>query len=335
MRFTTIDFYLSAGFSLNGALLYDSSDSSIAFHNIKASEGFVPAITLFAGERAQINFGLKLEQNVHFEIAGYKPLCSHSTLQYNIPLWYSYHGGFKSLREPKHQNTSKLETRPTTSGLMVLAQEWDDSMQSEQEVLRLNMGFTVISSSNPPLTPTLVPRPGVLSPMPLPENANFTLEGGLGLRSNDAPISFSVVFPAGQVPSAVFLGWTTPSFRYSPSQFSSKEEEKVDNSISTHHSGVRHGQCLEAYSDSSQGTAEVVSSLQTAFMVCLCDILPVCSALLVIPVKYVCVVTCFFGHVLLLLCCCCHVFVSFVVVVCCCHVLLFIVCCFVVCCFVG
>ena len=154
-------------------------------------------------------------------------------------------------------------------------------------MLRLNMGFTVSSPQVPPLTPTLVPRPGILSPMPLAENASFSMADFYDTKPDDRPISFSVVFPAGQVPSAVFLGWTTPSFRYIPSQFSIRKNDGVDIgcAISTHQPGVRWGQCLEAYSDSLAGSAEVVSSLKTAFMVCLTDLLPIRTVQLVIPIK--------------------------------------------------
>lgn len=255
----------------------------------------MPAITLFAGERAQINFGgssEKLKYYMYFESAGYKPLCSHSTLQYNIPLWYSYHGGFKNLRELEQRRNSKFVTQQTSSGFSVHAREWDYAMQSEQEVLRLNMGFTVSSSSDVPLTPTLVPRPGILSPTPSPENASFTLSEGLTMRPDNKPISFSVVFPAGQVPSAVFLGWTTPSFRYVPSQFASKDEEEeesknveAEGKIRTVHSRASYGQCLEVRNLSAQGSVETVNSLKTAFMVRLCDLLPMQTAQLVFPVK--------------------------------------------------
>ena len=46
-----------AAFTLNGELLQGSFESTVAFENINTSEGLVPAITLSAGERAQLNFG--------------------------------------------------------------------------------------------------------------------------------------------------------------------------------------------------------------------------------------------------------------------------------------
>lgn len=182
-------------------------------------------------------------------------------------------------------------TQQTCTGISVLARDFDYTLQSEQEVLRLNMGFTVSTALNVPLTPTLVPRPGITSPSPLSENACFSLEN---VKPDSKPISFSVKFPAGQVPSAVFLGWTTPSFWYIPSQFASKEEDEeeenkradAEGKIHSHDRGVGcYGQCLEAYSHSAQGSTEVEGGLKTAFMVCLCDLLPVHSAQLVSPVK--------------------------------------------------
>lgn len=46
-----------AAFTLNGDLLQGSFESTVAFEHINTSEGLVPAITLSAGERAQLNFG--------------------------------------------------------------------------------------------------------------------------------------------------------------------------------------------------------------------------------------------------------------------------------------
>ena len=46
-----------AAFTLNGELLQGSFESTVAFENINTLEGLVPAITLSAGERAQLNFG--------------------------------------------------------------------------------------------------------------------------------------------------------------------------------------------------------------------------------------------------------------------------------------
>ena len=264
-----------AGFCLNGALLYDSSDSSTAFNNINTSKSFVPAITLCAGERAQINFGRsseKLKYYSSFEGAGYRPLCSHNTLRYNIPLWYSYHGGFKSLVEQKYQKNSKLVMHQTSSGLSVQAKDSDYAMQTEQELLRLNMSFTVTPSQTS-LTPTLVARPGIFCPISTFEDVDFLLDDELSTKCDDRPISFSVVFPAGQAPSSVFLGWTTPSFRYIASQFS------------MHQPGAGYGQTLKTYSTSTQESAGLINDQKTAFMVCLSDLLPVQSGQLVSSVQ--------------------------------------------------
>ena len=48
---------LSVAFTLNGELLQGSFDSTIAFEDINTSGGLMPAITLSAGQRAQLNFG--------------------------------------------------------------------------------------------------------------------------------------------------------------------------------------------------------------------------------------------------------------------------------------
>ena len=44
-------------FSLNGEFLQDSLGSNIAFEGVVKGMALVPAITLAAGQRAQLNFG--------------------------------------------------------------------------------------------------------------------------------------------------------------------------------------------------------------------------------------------------------------------------------------
>ena len=88
------------------------------------------------------------------------------------------------------------------------------------------------------------------------------------------PISFSVKFSSGQVPSSVFLGWTTPSFRFVPGMF--KKKDACTITWFGRHSSTAElitGQSLEVRKDAFQ-KEEVVQDVKTAYMVCLSDLLP-------------------------------------------------------------
>lgn len=147
-----------------------------------------------------------------------------------------------------------------------------------------------MNSSKALATPTLVPRPGVLSPSLSPESPmGFNLQE-TGLFPSNKPISFSVKFPSGQVPSSVFLGWTTPSFRYVPSMFKRKESGEDVCKVSwlcTRDASpdLICGQNLQVRRDGFQGGFETVHSVKTAFMVCLSDLLPEINQQLRVPVK--------------------------------------------------
>lgn len=286
---------------MNGELLYDSEDCSFAFQDIDTSDGMMPAISLAGGERAQVNFGCSREElqfYSYLEGLGYMSLCSHSTLQYNIPLWYSFHGGFQMLDDPPGRNPNcKFDTKRRSSGFAVTCRDWDYSMQSDQDCLRLNIGCTVRGgdeeSVSSPLM-TLLPRPGLLSPSPC-----LDVEGSVSFTDMlaqkppllGAPLSFSVEFSAGQVPCLAFVGWTTPSFRYVESQFTSREDADHHS-----HGGSSYGQLIEMVggggtlpshdaAGAGAGAGESSTSFHTAFMVCLCDLLPSYITQLTAPVR--------------------------------------------------
>lgn len=260
-------------FSLNGELLYDLEDSSVAFEDIDTSEGFMPAITLSGGERAEVNFGHSSEELKYyhlFEGLGYLALCSPRALQYNIPLWYSSHGGFLVLDD----RSPKFKVTRTCQSLSVMCIDWDYSMQSDQDCLRLNMGCSV-NFSRVSMLPTLIPRPGPLSPSPMTENV--TLDDVLTQQLSKVPVSFTVVFPVGQSPCVAFVGWTTPTFRYAEDQFRSGEDSSDCVFLDQHSHDSQYGQLMELGGDST--------SVRTAFMVCLCDLLPAFVQQLTSPVR--------------------------------------------------
>ncbi len=259
-------------FSLNGELLYDSQESTITFENVDTSRGFVPAITLSSGEKAQINFGHSSEELkyfTYFERSGYIPLCSPVALQYNIPLWYSAHGGYKMM-----EDESKYITRKTDTWISVECKDWDYSLQSEQECIRLNVGFIV--GSSPSLT--LVPRPGLLSPMPVTEDSNLTSPDNVIRKLPDKPISFTVEFPSGQVLSSTAVGWTTPSFRYVESHYGDGSHENQCCS-----SDFLYGQRVEV----DRGDNDGGERFDNAFMVSLCNFFPTKTPQLTAPARFV------------------------------------------------
>ena len=238
----------------------------------------MPAITLSGGERALINFGHSTEELKYyhlFEGQGYVPLCSPRALQYNIPLWYSSHGGFL----PLNNKSRKFKLDCGCNTLAVLCRDWDYSLQPDQDCFRLNMGCTVsCSKSSPP--PTLTPRPGPLSP--LLEAEPSSLDDLLTQEMSAVPVSFSVVFPMGQSPCVAYVGWTTPSFRYSECQFWPPEDDGVF--LDQHSHGTDYGQFMELSGDVGGSVR-----CRTAFMVCLCDLLPSYAQQLTSPVRYMCV----------------------------------------------
>lgn len=296
-------------FTLNGELLYDLEDSSIAFDNIDTSEGFMPGVTLSGEQRVEINFGHsseELEYYPYLKSSGYIALCSAKALHYNIPIWYSSHGGFTMLGDTTH---SQFKTTQRSGVISVSCRDWDYAMLSDQECFRLNMGCTVSSLSSSPL-PTLLPRPGLLTPSPVAENTGFLLSDGLQHQQQQqrqrqqqqqvtsTPLSFTVVFSTGQVPCLAFLGWTTASFHYMESQFSSlveTEGEEKDQVFHKHQSCTAYGHQMVISNDrhdidrGEKGGEGVntPTTFRTAFMVCLCDLLPTFTPQLTAPVRWV------------------------------------------------
>lgn len=241
----------------------------------------MPAITLSCGQRAELNFGRsssELEYFVYFERYGYVPLCSPSALQYNIPLWYSSHGSFEVIANS--DPNSRLETSYTYSSIAVKCKEWDYSMQPEQECIRLNMGFTVnpLASQR---APSLTPRPSLCSPSPSAEDHDVKFDDTLLRRKVfSVPLSFSVVFPPGQLVCLAFVGWTTPSFRYMKEWFSAQDEQEPPTS-SSHTHNDDFGQDIQVFNKE----ALPLCSCRTSFMVRLCELLDISTPQLTAPVK--------------------------------------------------
>ncbi|OZC09633.1 SPRY domain protein [Onchocerca flexuosa] len=79
-------------FSLNGELLLDPSGSEMAFDNVLVIDGFVPAMTFSAGQKARLNFGQDSNSLKYFTTCGlqegYEPFCVifyfMNTNKYNV-----------------------------------------------------------------------------------------------------------------------------------------------------------------------------------------------------------------------------------------------------------
>ena len=238
---------LLTAFTLNGEFLHDThSETTLAFTQVTSSGGFVPAITLSAGERAKFNFGRSLEAMHHdYTASGFTPVCAPTALPYNLPLWYSSHGGYDTIDHTHSTLTAK--SKPTSLGepdsmISVTLKDWDISVPPKQECLRLCVGVAFSQTT------------------PTPE------EGG-------ERVCFSAVFSSGQDPDHVFVGWTTPEFRYIESQF------KPSNGSIPDHGEMHFGQGIDMIGPSKGG----VVHYSTAFMMSLSELLDPSEPLQVLP----------------------------------------------------
>ena len=237
-------------------MLQGSFDSTIAFSDVDVSQGLVPAITLFAGERARMNFGHSEEPLVcSYTSLNFQPVCNPNSLHYNIPLWYSAPGDYDVI-----DSTHPLLYEKRVVGINVnqvsLIEIYCRQLDiTKQECLRLNFGVT-ISSTQEDLEPA--------TPLFLPSSAKekVTFQGLTHKQQeNVTAVSYSIVVPAGQNPDRVFVGWTTAGFRYIKSQFQREEEAQG------HIPDVQYGQQVKVVN--RPGDLESVSTYSTAFMVCL------------------------------------------------------------------
>lgn len=189
---------------------------------------------------------------------------SPAALHYNIPLWYSSpHGAFEVIG-PNHPHL--IAFRRICNGIAVRCKDWDYSHHPTQECLRLNLGVTLPLEPQDlsPSTPSLHPRPGPLSPTS--EIDIFKMFSKDFFSPKKVMVSYSAVVPAGQVPSLVFIGWTTSGFRYIESQFHSGAHLGSEGSPSL----LRYGQQVDVVTERRHSST---SSFSTAFLVCLSELL--------------------------------------------------------------
>lgn len=269
----------------------------MAFGDIDVSSGLVPAITLFAGERARMNFGHSEEPlRCSFAMSGFQPICNPaSSLHYNIPLWYSAPGDYDVIDSTHHPRLREScfvgDDQSEISKIEVYSNQLE---RARQECLKLNFGVTV-SSDSVNSGDTYRPRRHTLPAVAREKVISSQKRTRVWSSSeDDIPpnvVSYSIVIPAGQDPEAVFVGWTTAGFRYIQSQFqyggsrvdpTRHEEEDEGEGYQSNQKdagSLRYGQQVKIVQQKCQGGASnslktSVSSYSTAFMVCLSDLLP-------------------------------------------------------------
>ena len=234
------------------------------------SDGLVPAITLFAGEQAKMNFGNSEEaMSCIFATAlGFQPLCSASSLHYNIPLWYSAPGDYDVIDSTHPRLKEKRVAGSGVSEVSVIEIHCSELERARQECLKLNFGVTVSSDQ-------ANSDPCSLLEQPCPDSAKerVSFKGLENQPSNT--VSYSVVIPSGQDPNSVFVGWTTAGFRYIQSQFQNKEQPNYQD--------IQYGQQVKIVQQRTHGDPASVASYSTAFMVCLAELLPCSSMPLRLP----------------------------------------------------
>lgn len=143
-------------FSLNGELLLDPSGSEMAFDNIINGDGFVPCMTLSAGQKAKLNFGQDSNSLKFFTTCGlqegYEPFCVNMYRQ--MPMWYGKN--LPMFREISHVDSSLEMSRilPTSNTppclkLTLKAVNNDGSSSdkvNQMEFIRLSLPVKVNSS---------------------------------------------------------------------------------------------------------------------------------------------------------------------------------------------
>uniref|UniRef100_A0A1I7RX29 MIR domain-containing protein n=1 Tax=Bursaphelenchus xylophilus TaxID=6326 RepID=A0A1I7RX29_BURXY len=133
-------------FSLNGELLLDPSGSEMAFDNVTPIDGFVPAMTLSAGQRARLNFGQDSNSLKFFTTCGlqegYEPFCVNMYRQ--MPMWYSKHlPTFHEISEYSRMEVNRVPPTATSPPCLKISQQTtnNDSFteKSKMEFIRLSL----------------------------------------------------------------------------------------------------------------------------------------------------------------------------------------------------
>uniref|UniRef100_A0A914H250 Ryanodine receptor n=1 Tax=Globodera rostochiensis TaxID=31243 RepID=A0A914H250_GLORO len=113
-------------FSLNGELLLDPSGSEMAFDNVQPIEGYVPAMTLAAGQRDKFNFGQDSNSLKFFTTCGlqegYEPFCVN--MYRSMPFWYAKRlSRFEEIDERSKLDVQRLPATATMPPSLKLCQK--------------------------------------------------------------------------------------------------------------------------------------------------------------------------------------------------------------------
>ena len=259
----------------------------MAFSEIDVSSGLVPAITLFAGERARMNFGHSEEplRCSFAAVSGFQSICNPaSSLHYNIPLWYSAPGDYDVIDSTHHARlTEERIIGDDQSEVSKIRIRYNLVERPKQECLKLNFGVAISSNGIDLDELSRSCRRHTMPALSKEKAVSCKRARGLSIDGGDVTpnvVSYSVMIPSGQDPEAVFIGWTTAGFQYIRSQFQyrdkrerhvEQEQEPEGDGTST---GIRYGQQVKVLRQQGGSHGGGVASYSTAFMVCLADLLP-------------------------------------------------------------
>uniref|UniRef100_A0A0N5AR96 Ryanodine receptor n=1 Tax=Syphacia muris TaxID=451379 RepID=A0A0N5AR96_9BILA len=223
-------------FSLNGELLLDPSGSEMAFDNVLAGDGFVPAMTLSQGQRAKLNFGQDSNTLKYFTTCGlqegYEPFCVNMYRQ--MPMWFGKHISlFDDISPYSSLEVSRIPATGNSPPCLKLTQKinpGETSMQEKckMEYIRLSMPVrcndTFVRTSI-----TFFIKYEVFNSLDFTilllfivlHIKNSVPPKRTGLMINE--FYFGVrIFP-GQDSSQVWIGWVTPKYHFYSTQFNTNE----------------------------------------------------------------------------------------------------------------
>ncbi|XP_065916546.1 ryanodine receptor 2-like isoform X2 [Dysidea avara] len=186
---------LTMMFAVNGKMLYTGNEEA-AFRGFEIGAGFVPAITTAVGQNVAVHFGKPVvgwdTLTYYNNCSGYFPVCKN--MCDNIPLWYSTTcGRYEPIVESHHPTLSVVCDNDNITILNTSAEGQHHHTTSDELCLRLTMGLHFDPSQNHS-TPN--------SPI-----------------HSSQRTSFSVIVPAGQDATLIYIGWTTQDFKYLPTLF--------------------------------------------------------------------------------------------------------------------
>ena len=131
-------------FSLNGEFLIDPIGSEIAFEAVTPDDGYVPAFTLYNGQKVKLNFGQDVNSLRFFTNCGlqegYEPFAVNMTKA--ITFWYSNQIPIFQNIEENHESLEITTTNNDNTPCMKLISKSFGSGKTKMEYLRLSLPVT-------------------------------------------------------------------------------------------------------------------------------------------------------------------------------------------------